>query len=108
MTRLNALQTRTLALLQEMARDADIGRRQDAAGEVEIALAVHGHRDHVHIGRFTVSSRFASGLANPNVLAALERKGLIRNETPERAILTAAGLAFDTGIADRMLDEADH
>ncbi|MFZ5609919.1 MAG: hypothetical protein ACOY99_09935 [Pseudomonadota bacterium] len=108
MTKLNALQTRTLALLQEMAADPELAHHDQGSGEVAVDIAVHGHHDHVHIGRFTVSARFASGLANPNVWAALERKGLIRSDFPYRVTLTQKGLAFVTGVRERMLADSDH
>jgi hypothetical protein len=53
-------------------------------------------------------ARDASGLANPAAWAALERKGLIRSEFPVAAILTAAGLAYDTGLTQQILHEAGH
>ncbi len=106
--KLNKLQNRTLALLQELAQQSDLASVNDETGEVTIFGMPHAHGDHVHIGRFTVSSRFASGLGNANVWAALERRGLARADFPFSITITAPGLAHETGIRSDMLDEADH
>ena len=66
------------------------------------------HGDHFHLGDAVVLTRDATGLANQAAWAALERKGLIRSRFPHAAVLTAAGLAYDTGLADAMLHRADH
>jgi hypothetical protein len=42
------------------------------------------------------------------VWAALERKGLIQSGFPWEALLTAAGLAYDTGLRDALLHRAGH
>ncbi len=64
--------------------------------------------DHLHIGRFTVSTKEASGLSNPAVWSALVRKGLARIEGPIAIALTAEGVAYDTGLGDRFAVRADH
>jgi hypothetical protein len=53
-------------------------------------------------------ARDANGLANPAAWAALERKGLIKSEFPDAAVLTPAGLAYDTGLADTILHRDGH
>lgn len=106
--KLNGLQTRTLALLQELAEHEEFSERHEETGEVTIHYMPHAHGDHMHVGRFAVSSRFASGLMNENVWVALERKGLARSGFPLSITLTKAGLAFKTGIRETMLEESDH
>ncbi len=68
----------------------------------------HTHGDHIHIGQFTVSTRDASGLSNPAVWTALERKGLARRDGPIAITLTAEGVSYDTGFGDRFLVSSDH
>jgi hypothetical protein len=97
--KLNKLQLRTLALLQELSRQEDFSIRDPASGEVTIAPLPQAHGDHVHIGRFVVAARAASGFNNPSVLSALERKGLARANYPIAVILTDAGQAYDTGLS---------
>jgi hypothetical protein len=106
--KLNGLQTRTLALLQELASHEDFATTDAATGEVTIHHMPHAHGDHMHVGRFAVSSRFASGLQNPSVWVALERKGLARSAYPLSITLTKQGLEFKTGIREHMLEDSDH
>lgn len=106
--KLNGLQRRTLALLQELARHPDVAETNAATGEVTILQLPHIHGDHVHIGGLVVSSRFASGLSNANVWLALARKGLVRDGYPYELVLTPSGIAFDTGIDGGMTAAADH
>lgn len=105
--KLNKLQARTLALLQVLAGEKDIARSEPATGATYITQLPHAHGDHVHIGPFTVSSRDASGFANPSVWAALARKGLARRDAVS-AVLTAEGAAYDTGLGDRLVAPSDH
>jgi hypothetical protein len=107
--RLNPLQLRTLALLQELARHPQTSTRDPATGEATINHLPHAHGDHVHVGEVVVSARDASGFSNPSVWAALERKGLVRGDLPHAAItLTAAGLAYATGLGAIRADRSDH
>ena len=55
-----------------------------------------------------VLARDASGLTNANVFAILERKGLLRSMFPLGAVLSAEALAYDTGLANKVLHRADH
>ena len=66
------------------------------------------HGDHFHLGEAVVAARDATGLRNPAVWAALERKGLIRPKLPEAVILTARGQEYDTGLRDSILHRAEH
>jgi len=95
--KLNKLQLRTLALAQVIARDPDLARPDEAGQSVILLQLPRLHGDHVHIGQITVSSRDASGFANPAVWAALVRKGLARTDDPAGIHITAIGMAYDTG-----------
>src|SRR3954447_815128 len=107
---LNPLQLKTLTLLQELARLA--GKPAAAEGDEPGSLAItefpHAHGDHFHLGESVVASRDATGLYNPSVFAALERKGLVRARFPEAVILTPAGQEYDTGMHDSILVRAAH
>jgi hypothetical protein len=105
--KLNPLQARTLVLFQELARHPGSSTRLDT-GETLLTMLPHPHGDHFHVGARVVLSRDATGLANPAVWAALERKGLIRANFPVAVTVTEAGLAYDTGVADTVLHGADH
>src|ERR1700736_6645746 len=104
---LNALQLRTLTLLQELARLPEYCRPGEEPGSVVVRLP-YPHGDHFHLGEAVVAARDASGLRNPSVWAALERKGLIRPKLPEAVILTPLGQQYDTGMRDAILHRAEH
>ncbi len=106
--KLNALQLKTLTLLQQMARSPNHAQPGDEAGSVFVSNFPAAHGDHFHIGDAVVLARDASGLSNPNVFAVLERKGLLRSMHPLGAMLTADALAYDTGLADKVLHRSDH
>lgn len=105
---LNPLQLKTLTLLQALARLPGHHRPvgEDGAVLVEGLPAPHG--DHFHLGGAVVMTRDASGLANEAAWIALERKGLIKSLFPDAAVLTPAGLAYETGIADTILHRSAH
>ncbi len=106
---LNALQLRTLTLLQELARIAGKPAAEgDAPGSIAITEFPHAHGDHFHLGEAVVASRDATGLRNPAVFAALERKGLVRPNFPEAVILTPSGQEYDTGLRDSILRRGGH
>lgn len=104
---LNALQLRTLVLAQVLAGDPDGARRDETTGEVTLLRVPHGHGDHVHVGPYVVPGRAASGFANPAVWVALARKGLARREENGMVVLTADGVAYDTGLMEA-LAKSDH
>lgn len=106
--KLNALQLRTLALAQVVAAEPGMATRNAATGAVVLDRVPHPHGDHVHVGRFTVSARDASGFANPAVWVALARKGLARTDDMGTLILTAEGVAYDTGLSDRFAEPSNH
>jgi hypothetical protein len=104
---LNALQLKTLTLLQELAR-SPAHAKPLADGTVRVGELPYPHGDHFHVGAAIVMARDANGLANPAAWVALERKGLIKSEFPDAAILTPAGLAYNTGLADSILHRGGH
>ena len=104
---LNALQLKTLTLLQELAR-SPAHAKPSADGTVRVTELPYPHGDHFHVGAAIVMARDANGLANPAAWVALERKGLIKSEFPDAAVLTPAGLAYDTGLADTILHRGSH
>jgi hypothetical protein len=100
--KLNPLQLRTLTLLQAIARLPGAGTPQ-ANGEVAITAFPRAHGDHFHLGEATVRGADATGLENQAVWNALSRKGFIRAEWPHQIALTPAGLGYDTGMAEQIL-----
>jgi hypothetical protein len=75
--KLNALQARTLTILQELARVPNFASPPEEDGSVPIRHLPEPHGDHFHVGAAVVRTRDASGLANPAVYGALARKGLV-------------------------------
>lgn len=106
--KLNALQLRTLVILQELAKDPSHALPPEPGGAVAITNLPHPHGDHFHVGHFVVSSRDASGLYNEAVWKALERKGLARAAFPQVIALTPDGLAYQTGVRGEILHAAGH
>jgi ribosomal protein S19E (S16A) len=106
--KLNPLQSRTLTILQALARDPAAARGGPGAGEVTITRFPQAHGAHFHIGNATVSAKDASGLFIDKVWHALERKGLARADWPHNITLTSAGLAYDTGFAEEILGPLPH
>lgn len=107
---LNALQLKTLTLFQAAARLPDLSEPDGASpGAVRIVSLPRPHGNHFHLGPAVVSSSDATGLVNPAVWVALERKGLIEGSIESgRLVLTAEGLAYDTGLAGQILHHSDH
>lgn len=101
--KLNPLQLRTLALLQAIARDPMFAEPPDADGTVLIRSLPQPHGDHFHVAGGIVLARDASGLSNRNVFEALIRKGLLLPGPAGMPILTAEGLAYDTGPEGRII-----
>jgi hypothetical protein len=106
--KLNPLQAKTLALLQELARQPSYADPPDGEGCVLLRHLPEPHGDHFHVGSTVVLSRDATGLGNPAVYGALARKGLVRAGPRGMPHLTAAGLAYDTGLAARIVHRSDH
>jgi hypothetical protein len=105
---LNPLQLRTLALLQELARHPDLGTQDIATGDVLLTQLPHPHGDHFHVGSKVVASKDATGLANPAVWTALERKGLAHGAFPYAITVTKEGIAYDTSSAGHFMHGGDH
>lgn len=99
---LNSLQLRTLTLLQQLARLSDYSRPGEEPGSIAVRTP-DPHGDHFHLGDRVVAARDASGLRNPAVWVALERKGLIRSKYPDGAVVTALGLDYETGMGETLL-----
>jgi len=105
--KLNPLQLRTLTLMQGLAsiRDAAV---QEPNGEVTIIRFPQAHGDHFHVGNAVVAAKDATGLYNEAVWNALARKNLARSDWPHRITLTAAGIAYETGVASEIFHFSDH
>jgi len=106
--KLNALQLKTLTLLQELARDPRTSSKSEETGEVLITLIPQLHGNHIHVGRRVAMAKDASGLWNEAVWNALARKGLAFGTYPVAIRLTPGGLAYDTGLSDSILYGSDH
>ncbi|WP_322096812.1 hypothetical protein [Paramagnetospirillum marisnigri] len=105
--KLNPLQLKTLVLFQELARHPESSTRTEG-GDVFLSQLPHPHGDHFHVGHKVALSKDATGLANPAVWAALERKGLIKGSFPMGVSLTPAGVDYETGITHQVLHGSDH
>ncbi len=105
--KLNPLQLRTLAILQRMARSPRHAGGPDPTGAITVAGFPAPHHDHIHVGDAVVMGRDATGLHNPAVFAALQRKGLAHAAGDGSAVITVEGLAYDTGL-DALFHHADH
>ena len=106
--KLNPLQLRTLTLLQALAGERAFADPPKPDGAVSIHTLPQAHGDHFHVGPAVVSLRDATGLGNPSVLNALARKGLLLAGSSGLPVLTAEGLAYNTGIAGEILHGDDH
>jgi hypothetical protein len=106
--KLNALQLRTLTLLQAIARLPGAASAGPGAGELTIERLPPAHGDHFHLGDAVVAGKDATGLHNENVWHALERKGLARADWPHRITLTPDAMGYETGLADEILRRAAH
>jgi hypothetical protein len=103
---LNALQLKTLTLLQALAHLPD--HAETVEDGVMVSGFPHPHGDHFHLGAHVVLARDATGFSNPAPWAVLERKGLIRSMFPRAAVLTAEGQAYDTGLREEILHRSGH
>lgn len=106
--KLNPLQLRTLAILQELARDPAHALPPDPSGAIAITNLPHPHGDHFHVGDYVVATKDASGLFNEAVWRVLDRKGLARAAFPQVITLTPDGLAYDTGVKHQILHGSSH
>jgi hypothetical protein len=106
--KLNALQLRTLTLLQALAPLPEAAEQGPGEGEVTISAFPRAHADHFHLGEAVVSGHDATGLFNQAVWNALTRKGLARSQWPNAITLTQEGLGYDTGLAEEILHRSGH
>lgn len=106
--KLNPLQCRTLAILQQCARTPGLAQPPDESGGVLLLGMPRAHGDHFHLGDAVIRARDATGLGNPAVFNAMVRKGLLRADGSGKPVVTKDGLDYDTGVADDVLHRADH
>ncbi len=106
--KLNPLQLRTLTLVQALAVLPDAAELGPGEGEVTVSAFPRAHADHFHLGDAVVSGSDATGLFNEAVWNALARKGLARSAWPNAITLTAAGLGYDTGLAETIFHSSGH
>ena len=104
---LNPLQLKTLTLLQALALLPDASPGEDE-GSTLLKSLPDPHGDHFHLGDAVVATRDATGLRNPAVWVALERKGLIRSMYPHVAVMTPLGLDYETGLRETILHKSGH
>ena len=102
--KLNALQLKTLTILQALTEPEE---GAVMAGERAIPMLPSPHGNHFHVGPHLVMGSDATGLHNPAVWSALTRKGLVAG-TPPGAVLTSEGVAYETGLAQKVLHGHDH
>jgi hypothetical protein len=100
---LNALQLKTLTILQVMACDPSAATTDEETGDIHIIEMPMPHGNHFHVGRGIVMARDATGLGNPSVFEALSRKGLVRPAFPRGVLLTPAGADYETGLKDKII-----
>ena len=105
---LNALQLKTLALLQALAQLPEFSRPGEEPGSILVRRPPEPHGDHFHLGEAIVAARDATGLHNPAVWIALDRKGLIRSMFPNGAVVTPLGLGYETELREVILHRAVH
>ena len=105
---LNNLQLKTLTLMQELARHPESSTKDAETRDVLLTLLPDPHGDHFHIGSRVARASDATGLRNPAVWAALARKGLAHSGFPVAITLTPAGIAYDTGLREKILFGTDH
>jgi hypothetical protein len=106
--KLNPLQLKTLTLLQELARHPELSTQDQETGEILLTQIPHPHGNHFHIGAKVVAASDATGLHNPAVWSALERKGLAKGSFPYALRLTPEGQTYDTSLTDQILHGTDH
>lgn len=106
--KLNPLQLKTLTLLQELARHPELASPVPDSDDVLLTRIPHPHGNHFHIGARVVAASDATGLQNPAVWIALERKGLIQGSFPYALRLTRDGQTYETGLAELILHGSDH
>jgi hypothetical protein len=105
---LNPLQLRTLTILQILAAMPEAAEKNEASGETTIKAFPDPHGDHFHLGDGIVMSSDITGLFMESVWNALQRKGLAKPSWPTEITLTREGLAYETGLRDKILHSHGH
>ncbi|MEH6402561.1 MAG: hypothetical protein V7750_04265 [Sneathiella sp.] len=106
--KLNSLQSKTLAILQQLAKHPDSSEPVADSASIRITKMPHAHGAHMHVGDVVVSAKDASGLSNKSVWIALQRKGLVEENWEQEIIITSEGLALSTGLEDKFMNASDH
>lgn len=106
--KLNPLQSKTLTLLQVLAKHTNSSQADATSGLPFITTFPDPHGNHFHLGPFVVMSKDATGLRNEAVWVALTRKGLAESRWPIGIVLTQDGLDYDTGLQGEILHGSDH
>ena len=106
--KLNKLQLKTLTLLQEIGKLPELSTKDDATGSITISGLPSAHGNHFHLGPYLVSGKDATGLRNEAVFAALTRKNLTGGFFPNFITLTPEGVAYETDMADQILQGSNH
>jgi hypothetical protein len=104
---LNALQLKTLTVLQQMA-SSERHAKPAEDGAITVGNFPPPHGDHYHIGDAVVMGRDMTGLQNPAVFAALERKGLLASAGAGGVTVTTEGLGYDTGAEAKAILHRGH
>ncbi|MEK9684750.1 MAG: hypothetical protein VW226_09385 [Rhodospirillaceae bacterium] len=105
--KLNNLQLKALTIFQQLARFPETSSRNDKE-EVLLTNLPNPHGNHFHCGDAVVLAKDATGLKNPAVWKALERKGLARSMYPFGLTLTRDGEEYPTGLSEKILHRSDH
>lgn len=106
--KINALQAKTLTILQVLAADEGSAQKDPETGRPFITRFPGAHGHHFHVGSYVVASADATGLRNEAVWVALERKGLAESRAPYGIVLTDEGVSYDTGLKSKILHGSDH
>lgn len=104
--KLNALQLKTLTILQALSEPDESDGDTNESRSIPLLPSPHGN--HFHVGPYIVMAQDATGLHNPSVWAALTRKGLVEGVPPAQASLTPLGITYDTGLSNKILHGHDH
>ncbi len=80
----------------------------EVTDEIRLLRLPSLYGDHIHIGRYVVSARDASGLSNNTMWTALERKALLHRVNSLPATLTKDELDYNKGLADKFWTRSDH
>ncbi|MCB9942040.1 MAG: hypothetical protein H6851_00250 [Geminicoccaceae bacterium] len=106
--KLNALQLKTLTILQYLTRFEGWSHPADENGDVTLKGLPSAHGNHFHVGDAVVATRDTSGLFNAAVYTVLEKRGLVRPSGNGLPVVTREGIEYETGIADQILHTSDH